>query len=1715
MVDPDPGPLPGGAPFCWFLLGLLLASALWVGLAGTSPPSPAPPVPGPLPRASPPVRPLASGPCSGTLAPQTISGTVTVAGGPDPPDPAGSYVSYSGSLQEVVTEGGQSTYTCTYEEGANVTAEAVNSTTASYTVTFDVPADSCHSGVCTKFTGPYTPAPLGFQAPPAGYQLVVQGRNATWAWGLASVAETPDPAFASLNGSVVVTGEARNALGGPSPAQAVVFTWWIEGPANGWVMEGGVRTWVGGNVLLAAGPWATTITLGVNASGIYGGLLIKTPNASFPVTAYGTEGGTLAASPLTLDTGQEVNFTTSGTTGAAGYQYGVTVNTTGSQGLEVNGTCSTATATPSTVSVSCGASTVYFNNHSYPVQEDPHAVVSNGYSWTRPFYLPETVTINPAPYLRVSASATEVVTNESVSVTASETGGTPGYRTCWQPAPAAAWECDPGGFEPSGRYTFSVSFGQPGSYVVPVSVLDSAGENRSGSVSLEVVYPLSLGGVTVHPGTADAGETETVNVTVVHGAGPVTLYFNDSLGEELCAPFQVEPGAVGDCTFVPSWVGSLSVVVTARDDLGETVVGSVPVTVVPAPGNALIEARSGNNSASSGQTLEAEAGVPVTLNGSFTGGMAPYRYEWTYNQTLMASGQGSATTFNTTFTWNISETSPGNFMLVNFTVTDSNGNTAVASVRLRINPTLEQPFMDAGFTRLDPGITDNLTATVSGGAPPFSFAWTLGDGAQMTTSNPWIAYAWPDPGSFTVHVTVTDGVGAQASAQLHVTVNPPLQVPCEPLPDPASTEVGVPTTLSLSCAQGGTPTYQYTWDFGDGVTLTTSSNQTVHTFETSGDLTTTVTVTDAVGGTARSYPLSLLVSPRLNLTIPPAGSSLCPNTTNVDPVDPGVPVLLCAGTYGGVGPFHLSWEVDQTLLDGDQYTFPAPGTYTVNATATDALGVTATASRVFTVLPLPTLTLSASPTIIDLGQNITLRATGAGGYGPPKDWDYQWFVGGYTLGNGPTLNHTFRASRYSPARLTVEAQATDLEGLTATASLNVTLLSDPTGSLTLLHLSVDEDLGDTITATAQGGSAPYQFNGYVIGPGGLVPLSFSTQSSTLPTSLPGTYEVQAEVTDALGFTASLPVVHYLVLSPLDFSVSLLGPVEDGAVLADEPVTLSACLLSGGIAPFQFGTDFNGTDTLSWSPFPASGCTNVTHTYPTPGTYWIAAQARDSGGLLSQESLFSLEVLAPATTPRVSPAPAVVPVETVQTLSVVNEPSDVEVSWTVPPDANLSAVTTPNGTLEITPATVGSFPVEATAQVTFNGTTFGPARSTNLTLQVVPGPAAQVVASVSAQNLTLPVGRDLTLIWHADDAWGNVAPGFSEPVLVEVDGGTPNSLHLTLNSSVGPVPVDENGTGFAVPASAWSEGTLTLTFSQTRAANDSYLFEGPLVPTHWPDGYAGRAVPFDWTPDLLDLRLSHPTVAWDNATVNDTRWQISDEFGNPLTGGFVDVVGTWGAYTSMTQSPIRLIDGESFVWVNYTAYGTDGGTVKVVSEFGQTLLSSLGIPPPSPAPAPARGPLGLPALGWALVLGVTLASAMLLLWMRRQQRAAYREEATEEDLARDAQAQETLLEAVGRAEPARLEALHAAGSEFGLSPEEVNAYLLRLRADGRLVTEPDLDRQGAPLFRLGPGERSRRRRPGEAPASEPRILFDPDALLRNPLELEEGPPPSEDGLDGPP
>jgi hypothetical protein len=67
--------------------------------------------------------------------------------------------------------------------------------------------------------------------------------------------------------------------------------------------------------------------------------------------------------------------------------------------------------------------------------------------------------------------------------------------------------------------------------------------------------------------------------------------------------------------------------------------------------------------------------------------------------------------------------------------------------------------MDVDFTATQLlGDSVLLNVSVTGGTPPYSYAWAFGDGTHLTTSSPVYTYAYP-PGVYTARVEVTDAVG--------------------------------------------------------------------------------------------------------------------------------------------------------------------------------------------------------------------------------------------------------------------------------------------------------------------------------------------------------------------------------------------------------------------------------------------------------------------------------------------------------------------------------------------------------------------------------------------------------------------------------------------------------------------------------------------------------------------------------------------------------------------------------------------------------------------------------------------------------------------------------------------------------------------------------------------------------------------------------------------
>jgi hypothetical protein len=178
--------------------------------------------------------------------------------------------------------------------------------------------------------------------------------------------------------------------------------------------------------------------------------------------------------------------------------------------------------------------------------------------------------------------------------------------------------------------------------------------------------------------------------------------------------------------------------------------------------------------------------------------------------------------------------------------TTSTGLTISITVRPTVSITLA-----SGTTAVAGGIT-TFSVTVNSatnGAPLQSVVVDYGDGSSddlgAISGTVAVQHIYDSAGSYTPSVTATDTVGATATSSTVLVVQPLL------VSITATQGSNVKTfTFAANISPAGSQVASYTWTFGDGSGITTSSATTSHTYTSSGDKTVRVTVRTPTNQTA-------------------------------------------------------------------------------------------------------------------------------------------------------------------------------------------------------------------------------------------------------------------------------------------------------------------------------------------------------------------------------------------------------------------------------------------------------------------------------------------------------------------------------------------------------------------------------------------------------------------------------------------------------------------------------------------------------------------------------------------------------------------------------------------------------------------------------------------------------------------------------------------------
>jgi len=266
----------------------------------------------------------------------------------------------------------------------------------------------------------------------------------------------------------------------------------------------------------------------------------------------------------------------------------------------------------------------------------------------------------------------------------------------------------------------------------------------------------------------------------------------------------------------------------------------------------------------------------------------------------------------------------------------------------------------------------SATASVSGGTPPYLYAWSNGQTSTNLTN--------VTPGSYCFGVQ--DANKCQDSICV-IIGNIPGETASITSVTPVTCNGGTNGTAT-GTATGGTQPYTYSWTTAPAQTNATATNLSAAAY--------TLTVTDSAGCTSKA--IATVIQPALVVTTLSASpATICYG---------GTPSTLTANSTGGNGQYVYSWAPTANLNDSTGPSVAASPTATTIYTVTSSDTNKCPASQVtVTVTVDPQLSVTTgTPVAACPGKSITLSAKASGGNG---NYTYTWQPGNET-GANPTVS---------------------------------------------------------------------------------------------------------------------------------------------------------------------------------------------------------------------------------------------------------------------------------------------------------------------------------------------------------------------------------------------------------------------------------------------------------------------------------------------------------------------------------------------------------------------------------------------------------------------------------------------------------------------------------------------------------------------------------------
>ena len=1077
-------------------------------------------------------------------------------------------------------------------------------------------------------------------------------------------------------------------------------------------------------------------------------------------------------------------------------------------------------------------------------------------------------------------------------------------------------------------YTFAPLSSDPiGVYQFEVEVTDLFFGNiisEPATVTVNALPTVSI--APVGPVTLNVGQVQTFTATSSGGSG--VIHYQWYLGGSAVS------GATGVSYSFSGSVGLYSVSCRVTDSASTPVTSAsnaVSVTVNPALVAPSVSASVGV--VTQGQTSS-------LTSSSVTTGTSPYTYQWLQrapgagSYSLISGAISSSYSFVTS-----ASTATGSWSF-ELRVTDSASAVVTStgvSVTVNAVPTV---VVSPTSWIMDVGQSKVFSATASGGSGSYtSYQWYVGGAAQSGATASTFSYAPGSAGSYSITVSVTDSLGVTSvqSSAVSVTVAASPTVSVAPV-GPVTLNVGQVRVFTAT-ASGGSGSVSYQWYLGGSAV----SGATGVSYSFSGSVglySVSCRVTDSASTpvTSASNAVSVTVNPAL---VAPSVSA------SVGVVTQGqTSSLTSSSVTTGTSPYTYQWlqrapgAGSYSLISGaisSSYSFvtsasTATGSWSFELRVTDSASAVVTSTGVsVTVNAVPTVVVSPTSWIMDVGQSKVFSATASGGSGSYTS--YQWYVGGAAQ-SGATAS-TFSYAPGSAGSYSITVSVTDSLGVTSVQSsaVSVTVAASPTVSVAPVG-PVTLNVGQVrvFTATASGGSGSVSYQWYLGGSAvsGATGVSYSFSGSV------GLYSVSCRVTDS----ASTPVTSASNAVSVTVNPALVAPsvsASVGVVTQGQTSSLTSSSVTTGTSPYTYQW-LQRAPGGSFSPI--SGATSNSYSFVTSiataaGSWNFILQVKDSTGAAMNSSTVSVTVNIP-------------PLDHFVFSSIGTQTAGTSFSVTITAkDASNNTLTNYVGinslnvsTGTINPISTGVFSsgvwsgsvivTSAGSGVTLFTTSSGMSGTSN-SFTINPGALNKFTFSTINSPQTADSVFAITV--SAKDAYGNNVTSYTgTPSLIYSDGSISPSVMNAFVNGVGSTSVTVDTAG--------SDATITVTDGSRSGISNSFTVT--KVPTSSPSPTPTPLL----TPDPTSTSPSTPTsTSAPNSTPTSTSTPspsvtpfVTNVTVTTDNGTTVTLINR-GNLTSLQISNVTIQTNQSAVLttVSFTLTGEGGTTGFCIMTIPKTVV----------------------------------------------------------------------------------------------------------------------------------------------------------------------------------